>query len=352
VTRVLVTGAAGFIARNSLAPLLQAGYEVHAVSSRPPSSSTSGAGGAAHDLALPVYGNDMRRAELAEVRWHHADLLLDDTASELMTEVRPTHLLHMAWGTEPGAFWTAPENLDWVRSSLRLVRAFAACGGSRAVIAGSCTEYEWGRDTHCVEEAGPHAGTVAPATPATRATPTAPHTLYGAAKHAVHLVAERYAEQAGIELAWGRIFYVYGPHEHPARLASSVARALVRGEPVKCTDGAQVRDYIYVSELGDAFAALLDSPVAGPVNVASGWPVRVADLVMALATAAGRPELMLLGALPRRAREPERLTADVGRLRDEVGWSASIGLPEGAARTVEWWRRELELAGEAQGATR
>jgi nucleoside-diphosphate-sugar epimerase len=148
----------------------------------------------------------------------------------------------------------------------------------------------------------------------------------------------------GIELAWGRIFYVYGPHEHPARLASSVAQALVRGEPVKCTDGAQVRDYTYVSELGEAFAALLDSPVSGPVNMASGEPVRIADLVMALAAAAGRPDLVLLGALPRRAGEPERLTADVRRLRDEVGWSASVRLQEGAERTVEWWRRELGRA--------
>jgi nucleoside-diphosphate-sugar epimerase len=190
-----------------------------------------------------------------------------------------------------------------------------------------------------VEEGGSRTAPGAGDTPARQPTPTVPHTLYGAAKHAVHLVAECYAEQVGVELAWGRIFYVYGPHEHPARLASSVARALVRGERVKCTDGAQVRDYIYVSELGEAFAALLDSRVAGPVNMASGQAVRIADLVTALAAAAGRPELVQLSALPRRPGDPERLTADVRRLREEVGWSASVGVQEGAARTVGWWGR-------------
>ncbi|HEV3046275.1 MAG TPA: NAD(P)-dependent oxidoreductase [Solirubrobacteraceae bacterium] len=348
MTRVLVTGAAGFIARGSLARLAHAGHEVHAVSSRPVLAGGPGTG-AAGRVGSPAL--EEPHTALAQVRWHRADLLGEGSASELMRAVAPTHLLHMAWCTEPGTFWTAPENLDWAQASLRLLRAFAAGGGRRAVIAGTCTEYEWRRHTHCVEERGPQGG---PDTrgPARQATPRAPHTLYGAAKHAVHLVAERYAEQAGFELAWGRVFYTYGPHEHPARLASSVASALVRGEQVRCTDGAQVRDYTYVAELGEAFAALLDSPATGAVNMASGEPVRVADLVLALAAAAGRPELVRLGALPRRPDEPERLTADVGRLREQVGWSASVGLREGAERTVEWWRRELAPGASGDGRVR
>jgi nucleoside-diphosphate-sugar epimerase len=340
MSRVLVTGAGGFIGRHTLPPLLAAGHEVHAVTSRPLCR------GGPPEGAL---------CEMAPgVRWHRADLLAPESAHALLEKVRPSHLLHMAWYTRPGAYWTALENLDWVQASLRLLRMFGEGEGRRAVLAGSCTEYAWERSTHCVEEtpssaddrtAESAAAAAAPAHPPTRVRPA---TLYGAAKHGLHVVAETWARQVGVEFAWGRIFYVYGPHEHPARLVSGVARALVRGEEALCTHGMQVRDYLYTPDLGSAFAALLDSEVTGPVNMASGEPVRLAELVAVIAAAAGRPELARPGALPQRAGEPERLTADVRRLREEVGWSPSIDLREGVTRTVEWWRRrgdgELDAA--------
>jgi nucleoside-diphosphate-sugar epimerase len=98
-----------------------------------------------------------------------------------------------------------------------------------------------------------------------------------------------------------------------------------------------VRDFLYAPELAEAFVALLCSEVTGPVNMASGEPRPVSDLIFALAEAAGRPELVRLGALPTRPGEPRRLTADVSRLRDEVGWSPSMTLEEAARETSIWW---------------
>ncbi len=318
MSRVLVTGAGGFIGRHTLAPLLAAGYEVHAVTSRPLADGIPAAAAGPEDAL---------RETAPEVRWHHADLLAPDSAGALMRSVEPSHLLHLAWYTQPKAYWTALENLDWVEASLRLLRAFGEVGGRRVVVSGTCAEYAWTRSMHCVEEAP---------TLADEPTLTCPATLYGAAKHGLHVVAERWAPQVGVTLAWGRIFYAYGPHEHPARLVSAVALALLRGEEVPCTHGMQVCDYLYTPELGSALAALLDSEVTGPVNVASGEPVRVADVVAAIGASTGRPELVRMGALPQRSGEPERLTADVRRLRKEVGWSPSIDLGESVARTVDW----------------
>jgi nucleoside-diphosphate-sugar epimerase len=299
VSRVLVTGASGFIGRHTLGPLCAAGLEVHAVARQPPEDMSS-----------------------QGCHWHHADLLDATDANALLCEVRPTHLLHCAWYAEPGAYWTAPRNLDWVGASLRLLRAFADSGGRRAVFAGTCAEYAWQEDTHCIEGR----------------TPTCPATLYGAAKHGLHVVARAWAQQVDVALAWGRIFFVYGPHEHPKRLVSGVARALLRGEEARCTHGRQVRDFLYAPDLGAAFAALLLSDVTGPVNMASGEPVRVADVVGAIAAAAGHPELLRMGALTTQPHEPQRLTADVQRLRDEVGFAPSYSLREGIERTVAWWR--------------
>jgi nucleoside-diphosphate-sugar epimerase len=281
--KVLVTGGSGFIGRQALQPLRDRGYEVHAPSSR------------------------------------EADLLAPDTAERLIAELQPTHLLHFAWDARPGKYWTSTENLAWVEASLRLLRAF---GGRRAVLAGTCAEYEWTDSVHCVEGS----------------TPLAPSTLYGAAKHGLRGIAERYAEQTGVSLAWGRIFFVYGPYEQPGRLASSVASALVRGEPAETSAGTQVRDFLHSEDLGDAFAALLDSEVEGAVNMASGEPRPIRDVVVALGEAAGRPDLLRIGARPANPSEPASITAAVDRLRDEVGWRGGRTLEQGAADTIAWWR--------------
>jgi nucleoside-diphosphate-sugar epimerase len=308
MSRVLLTGAGGSIGRHALAPLIAAGLEAHALTSR------------RAPTGLPT-----------EVRWHRADLLAPDSCTALIEQVRPTHLLHLAWFTEPGAYWTAGENLDWAHASLRLLRAFGELGGRRAVIAGTCAEYAWQAYTHCVETE----------------TPTKPATPYGSAKHDLRLLADAWARQAGVELAWGRIFHVYGPHERQERLVGGLASALLRGEEATCSHGRQVRDFLYAPELASAFVALLASDVTGPVNMASGRPVPVADLVMAVAESAGRPELVRLGARPLAPGEPERLTAEVRRLREEVGWVPAVGLREGAERTVKWWRRALARTLEA-----
>jgi nucleoside-diphosphate-sugar epimerase len=300
VKRVLVTGASGFIGRGTPAPLVERGFEVHAVARRPPQAS-------------------------AGVRWHAADLLEPGAAERVIAAARPTHLLHLAWEATPGAYWTAPDNLRWVGASLRLLRAFAEAGGVRAAIAGTCAEYEWCEETHCEEGV----------------TPLVPATLYGAAKHGLREIAERYAAQAGLELAWGRVFFVFGPHEPPGRLASSVAAALVRGERAETSHGAQVRDFLYSEDLAAAFVALLDSPVEGAVNLASGDPRPIRELVVALAAAAGRPDLVALGARPAAANEPAAIVADVRRLRHEVGWEPPRALDQRAADTIAWWRERL-----------
>jgi nucleoside-diphosphate-sugar epimerase len=287
VTRVLVTGATGYIGRHAVAALERRGHEVVALGSA------------------------------------QADLLAPDGPERAVAAARADALLHLAWYAEHGRFWTAPENLDWVGASLRLLRAFAAAGGRRAVMAGTCAEYAWdGLDGPCVEGV----------------TPLAPATLYGAAKHATHVAAEAYARQEGLSLAWGRVFFSFGPGEAPGRLVAAVARALLAGQEVPTTDGAQVRDFIAVEELGDAFAALLGTDVEGAVNVASGRPVAVREVVATVARATGREDLVRYGALPARPEDPRFLVADVQRLDREAGWRAREPLDDGLARTVEWWR--------------
>lgn len=300
MSRVALTGASGFVGRQALASLLDAGHEVHALARRAPT-----------------------REELAGAIWHEVDLL---TGADVLAEIEPQVLLHLAWYAEHGAFWRSPENVRWVEASLALLRAFVAAGGKRAVIAGSCAEYEWSRGLYGEDAA------------------LRPATLYGSAKHGLHVVAAAFAEQAELELAWARLFFLYGPHEAAGRFVPSIVLPLLRGEPARMTEGAQRRDFLHVADAGSAFATLAASALVGAVNVASGEAVALRDIALQIGELTGHPELLQIGALPAREGEPPELRADVHRLHDELGWSPSIALSDGLQDAVAWWRERLDGA--------
>ena len=295
--RILVTGASGFIGRQCVPLLVSKDYEVHALSRRRPA-----------EKALP------------NVSWHKVDLLRPGRAAEFIGRVRPDCVLHLAWYAEPGKFWEARENLDWVRASLELLCAFADNGGKRIVAAGTCAEYDCSAG-ECVENA----------------TPLIPTTLYGTSKHALERMLHSSSRQTGLSSAWGRIFFLYGPHEHPSRLVAYVVRSLLQGEPALCSEGGQILDFLYVEDAASAFIALLESEAQGPVNVGSGRPVAVRDVLQEIGRQLGRLDLIRFGARAGSS-ETDRFWANTQRLVKETGWAPRHTMASGIEETIEWWR--------------
>jgi len=302
VKRVIVTGASGFIGRYTLPLLVQAGFEVHAVGRSPDSDSCEG------------------------VFWHRLDIMEQPSVEGLCSSIQATHLLHLAWYTEHGKFWHADENLDWLNRILRLLKSFVYHGGQRVVMAGSCAEYDWHGAGLCSEDK----------------TPCVPATLYGVSKHALHQVAAAYCANHQVELAWGRVFFLYGPGEAASRFVPAVINGLLRQEAVPCSDGSQVRDFMHVEDVASAFVALLKSDLIGAVNVASGESCtlrEIGETIMRQIEGNGRIEF---GALPNRPDDPGVLTADVSRLRDDLGWSPHYILESGLTDSISWWKRKTE----------
>jgi nucleoside-diphosphate-sugar epimerase len=295
--KVLITGATGFVGRHCLTSLLSQAREVHAV------------------------GRSVARLAMKGVHVHPANLLDAREVAALVGSIKPTHLLHLAWTSTPVTYWTTPENLIWVEASLHLLRRFVQHGGQRALMVGSCAEYDW--TVGCCHET---------------ASRLLPASLYGISKRALGTLTEGFAHQTGLSAAWARLFFMYGPHEHPKRLVSSVIGSLLAGRPAACSLGVQQRDYLHVQDAADALVALLGSNVRGAVNVGSGEAVSIREVVQTIATLIGRPNLLRLGSVPTPVNEPPLVSADVGRLRDEVRWSPRFSLYEGLSDTIAWWR--------------
>ena len=291
---VLLTGATGLIGRQCVEPLQACGFRVVAV------SRTGRAIGASEGCAV--------------------DLLDAEAVNRLCANLRPSHLLHLAWHDGAKERWTAAANLDWVGASLSLLRAFAMAGGQRAVLVGSCAEYDWAT----AADGALH-----------ETSPVHPATLYGACKAATGMAAMAAAVPLGLSVAWARPFFCFGPGESEGRLFGDLIRGMAAGRPVDCTDGLQERDFLSTIDQGRALAALLASPVRGAVNIASGQAIAVREVISELARQMGKADLIRFGARARATDDPARIVADVTRLREEVSFMTHFDLASAVRATLQ-----------------
>lgn len=299
--RVLLTGTAGFIGSHVARGLTAAGVEVVGVV-RP--------------------GSDTRRLEGLADGFSLLSLDLADTdALRLnLTRWQPDVCVHLAWYAVPGKYLTAPENIESMRLSLGLLEELARAECGHLVAVGTCAEY----DTHV-------GGVLR------EDSPIRPATLYASCKLSTQLVGQQRAAQLGMGFAWARIFYLYGPFENEQRMVPSLIRTLRDGKGFAASSGTQIRDYLHVSDVAAALAALAANRSTGTFNVCSGEPVTVARIMTALGEMIGRPELIRLGALPDRDWEPKYICGDSSRLREATGWSPRFGLEDGLQNTFDWW---------------
>lgn len=299
--KVLLTGASGFIARNCLPFLIESGYDVYAI-------------------AL-----DRIEGGHPGIKWLQVNLLEEDRTEKVIADIGATHLLHFAWYAEPKKYWNSDENFKWLEASKSLLKSFYSGGGQRVVMAGTCAEYDW-QYGRCVENT----------------TPLLPATIYGKCKHSLQASLADFSSKNRLSSAWGRIFFLYGPNEHPARLVSSVIISILQEKPAFCSHGNQIRDFLHVKDVASAFVGLLNSDVRGAVNIASGEPIALKEIIRKIGEKLARPDLIRLGHIPSSKDEPPLLLADTRRLRDEVGWVGEYNIDTGLDQTIGWWKDNLK----------
>ena len=298
--RVALTGATGFIGSHVARRMVADGCDVHA-------------------LVRP-HGATWRIADvLPRLSVVPCDLLSPTDVDRAIETIVPDHFVHLAWCTGPDTYRTSLDNLRFVGASLHLVRRLADVGCRRLFVAGTCAEYD----------------RVAGA--ASEDDPTVSRSLYVAAKLGLALTLAQLGPAVGMGIAWGRIFYLYGPFEDRRRLVPLTIRKLLEGQPVELTTADYVRDFSHVEDVAAAIWAVLRSGLVGPVNIGSGEPARVRDVVSTLARVLDRPLELVSRESVDPADPPPSIYADVARLTSTT-WVPRYDLERGLRHTAEWWK--------------
>ena len=296
--KVLVTGASGYLGRHVLQCLRKQGHAVTLLGrSRP----------AGHE-DLPLL---------------HFDLLSGADPGPVLASTGSSHLLHLAWVTDYRTYWSSPLNFRWVDASLRLIEAFCERGGRHVVVAGTCAEYDW---SHGYLREG--------------VTPLAPATTYGIAKDATRRLAAALCASHGASLAWGHVFFPFGPGEAAQRLLPRLIDVFLGRAAPFGINAAAYRGMLYVPDAAQALVALLEHGQGGNFNICSGQPVPLAHVAQVLAQACGgdaRPVLDLASARPD---DPPLLVGENLRLL-ATGWRPAWTLEQGLADMVQHARRRI-----------
>lgn len=256
MVHVLLTGAGGFVGRQILRSLRARGHRVTAVL-RP--------------------GSELPEGYEADSILETPDVFSERSSWWANALSGVDTIIHAAWYVEPGKYLDSPKNLDCVSGTLDMVRGAVAAGVRHFIGIGTCVEYRLPGDNLDIDH------------------PLEPATLYAASKLSLFHMLGQYLAKTDTRFTWCRLFYLFGEGEYPARLMPYVRNQLERGETVKLSAGTQVRDFLDVREAGSMIAQVVDTGQTGPINICSGNPVTIRQLVEGIADEYGRRDLLEFG---------------------------------------------------------
>jgi UDP-N-acetylglucosamine/UDP-N-acetyl-alpha-D-glucosaminouronate 4-epimerase len=171
-----------------------------------------------------------------------------------------------------------------------------------------------------------------------------PLSPYAAAKLTGEHYCKVFHQVYGIKTFSLRYFNVFGPRQNPSSMYSGVISrfidALLTGQqPVIYGDGEQSRDFTYIANVVAAnIAAAETASGAGEVmNVANGERISLNELLEVLKKIVGR-EAVTADFRPERKGDVKHSQADNTLAREHLEYKTLVGLEEGLARTIEWWR--------------
>jgi dTDP-glucose 4,6-dehydratase len=172
--------------------------------------------------------------------------------------------------------------------------------------------------------------------------PIGPRGVYDEAKRFAEAITVAYHRYHGLDTKIVRIFNTYGPRMriHDGRAVPTFIAQALRGEDVTVFgSGTQTRSFCYVTDLVDGILRLMDSDVNEPVNIGNPHEMTIADIAETIIRMTGSKSRVVYRALP--TDDPKVRQPDITRARTLLGWEPQVTLEDGLRETIAYFRRKL-----------
>lgn len=179
-----------------------------------------------------------------------------------------------------------------------------------------------------------------------RVNPIGPRACYDEGKRCAETLFFDYHRQHGLEVKVVRIFNTYGPRMHPndGRVVSNFIVQALEDRPITIFgDGMQTRSFCYVDDLIEGMVGVMKSQehITGPINLGNPGEFTMLELAEKIKIKTNSSSKFVYEALP--LNDPVQRRPDISQIKSLLGWEPRIQLDEGLSKTIEYFRKLLDL---------
>jgi len=309
--KVLVTGATGFVGANLVKRLVTTGYDVHILTRKTSNKWRL-------DDVLP---------RLVE---HIVDLTEEEKLKELIKEIRPDIIFHLATEGIYGGQHLPEEKLIETNflGTINLINACNDVDYKCFINTGSSSEYGPKKDAMKETDI------------------CEPVTVYGITKCAATLYGNLIAKRDSKPIICFRLFSPFGPYDDKSRLMTYAITNALQNNNLNLANPLAVRDYIFVEDVLDLYIKSTDKAyeLKGEVfNVGSGMQTDIAYVVNKIIELTNSKSKIKWGAVQPRSFDTEKWEANIEKVSKYFNWQPKHSLEEGLKKTILWFRNNLSL---------
>lgn len=311
MSRVLVTGGAGFIGSHTMEALLKQGHEV-----------------ACLDSFDPFYPRACKERNLGEVgsatglQTIEGDIRDETLVASVFESFKPEAVIHLAAraGVRPSIVDPVGYANVNIVGTLNLLQAAARGGVRKFVFASSSSVYGAAATVPFSEEQDI----------------TRPVSPYAASKAAAEVLCYTMHHLYQLPVVSLRFFTVFGPRQRPDLAINKFVRLMLAGEPLPVFgDGSSSRDYTFVSDIVRGILGALEADLDYEIiNLGNSAPLTLADLIGELERVLGRRAQ--IERLPNQPGDVPRTFASIAKAQHLLGWQPQVSLHDGLVQFVEW----------------
>ena len=308
-TRVLITGANGFIGRHLCRALVDEGARVYAL------------------RRTNAFSSPSEWASHLDIEWIEVDLCDSDRLKSVIKDTAASHIFHLAAVTTVDRGFEIAQRMiaNNLQGTINLLHALEATSYTSFIHTGSAEEY--GMATAPFREA---------------AFPQ-PVSAYSASKASAALFCDMYHRTLGCPIIILRPFLVYGPGQPANKLIPQAIQAALKDQPFPMTSGRQTREFTYIDDLiaGYLKAALTPEAIGHTINLGTGKNYTILEVVEQIRQLTGSRMRIEVGALLDRAGEIMLYQCDNTKARHLLDWTPETSLTQGLKKTIDWYKTVL-----------